>query len=222
VQYCNQGDSVLGADTVSFDNVDGGRQATHHLLEAGHTRIAFLALHSADQGHTWSRMRAEGWRDALTRAGVPPEEDALLMPRDMTLGEWEMQCRQGYEASQALMDDTSFTAVVATDDAAAMGLVQRLQESGREHEDWPAIVSFDDTDVATRYGFTSMRQPWEAIGAEAAGLLMERQSGRLEGPPVARLVTMRLINRATSTRPVYSLVERLVSAADARGREENT
>ncbi|MBT3296703.1 MAG: substrate-binding domain-containing protein [Verrucomicrobia bacterium] len=208
-----EGERLPATDTVTFDQVDGGRQAAQHLLEAGHTRIAFLALHREREGYAWSRQRAEGWRDAVLRAGLPHDDEATLMPASFQPGCWDQQVEEGYDAAAVFAGTCPFTAVVAADDAAAMGLVRRLQETGRSPEEWPAIVSFDDTDVAATYGFTSLRHPWEDLGKAAAELLRERTSGRQVGPPVTRALQLHLIRRATSKSSHYPLVDELVRGA---------
>jgi len=214
VQYGEEaGIQLPDADRVTFDHVDGGRQAAQHLLEAGHTRIAFLALHRATAGYQWSRQRAHGWRDALRRAGAVCDDDAILMPSSFQSGFWDRQVEQGYDAAAVFAQPCPFTAVVAADDAAAMGLVRRLQESARPPEQWPAIVSFDDTEAAAQYGFTSLRHPWEDLGKAAAELLRERRTGRLTGPPVTRTIRLQLIKRGTSRPTHYALVDELVRAA---------
>lgn len=99
VWYCDEGGASPHADTVTFDQVDGGRQATQHLLEAGHTRIALLALHRPREGYIWSRQRAQGWRDALERAGVACGDDATLMPSRFEPACWDRQVEEGYEVA---------------------------------------------------------------------------------------------------------------------------
>lgn len=205
VQISHSRSTIADIDTVYIDDLDGGRQAAQHLIEAGHSRIAFLALHDDATGYDWSRRRAEGWESALIRAGLPTE-GGLFFQQGMPLGGFEVQKEVGYQASATLARAYRFTGVVAADDAVAMGFIQRLKESGRPPDDWPAIVSFDDSEIASRYGFTSMNQPLEALGAEAALLLVERYSGRLKSPSVSRRINMRLINRATTTCACYPLL----------------
>jgi GntR family transcriptional regulator, arabinose operon transcriptional repressor len=213
VQYGEEaGIELPDADRVTFDQVDGGRQAAQHLLEAGHTRIAFLALHRVAEGYEWSRQRAHGWRDALRRAGAVCDNDAILMPSSFQSGFWDRQVEQGYDAGSVFAHPCPFTAVVAADDAAAMGLVRRLQESGRSPDQWPAIVSFDDTEAAARYGFTSLRHPWEDLGKAAAELLCERRARRLTDPPMMRTIRLQLIKRGTSRSSHYAMVDELVRA----------
>jgi DNA-binding LacI/PurR family transcriptional regulator len=189
------------ADTVAFDNEDGGRQAVRHLLEAGHTHIAFAGPHherKAKSSFAWSRDRATGWREALTTAGYPPASEALLLPdHEPGLGH-EAQQQLGYQLAARLDKRPSPTGIVAANDLVARGIIQRLWEMGRPMSQWPAIIGFDDSDTSVEFGLTSLRLPWDIIGTTAAELLLERANGTLNGPPVTRRVKMRLINRATT------------------------
>ena len=51
-----------GLFSLSFDNFEGGRLATQHLLDLGHRRIAFIA---GDAEHPDANERLRGYRAAL-------------------------------------------------------------------------------------------------------------------------------------------------------------
>ena len=65
-----------GLFALNFDNYTGGFMATRHLLDLGHTRIAFIA---GDQEHPDAAERMRGYRAALEGAGVP-FDPALVVP----------------------------------------------------------------------------------------------------------------------------------------------
>lgn len=191
----------LGFDSVSFDDVDGGRQATQHLLSWGHTRIAFVGLHRDASTFPWSKARARGWREALQAAGCSPGREALWLQSPRGEGDAEAQTETGFALAQKLEQHPEVTALVAANDFVALGLIRWLREKRKPLGDWPAMVGFDATDIAAELGLTSLRLPWDVLGATAAELLLDRASGRLSGPPQARRVKMRLINRASSSQP---------------------
>lgn len=194
----------VNVDIVDFDNVRGGQQATQHLLDLGHQRIAFLALHHSDDDtgiFTWSKEREEGWRSALTNGG---HATARLAFHPMTLPNFGM-CEQraaAHEASEALLKDEGITAVVAANSVAAEGLFEALREARIPGSKWPAVVCFDSVQFSGRdeaAHVTALRLPWEDVGRSAADLLWERGTGQLAETPTKRLVPMRLITRLTST-----------------------
>src|SRR5207248_7093482 len=54
-------------DSVAADNVDGARQATHHLLRHWHRRIAFIGDHLGIPG---ADQRLDGYQQALATGGI--------------------------------------------------------------------------------------------------------------------------------------------------------
>ena len=187
------------ADCVQFDNVDGGRQATNHLLALGHECIAFLALHAekgASDGLHWSLLREMGWRKAMEKA-AKPTYGLAFHPARTSSPEHTRQVRAGREAAEALLERVDITAIVATNHLAARGLLQGLDESGRPAAQWPAILCFDEEVADNASVMSYLRLSWEEIGRTAAALLHERYAGRLNGPFQSRLVPMKLIPRLT-------------------------
>ncbi len=188
------------SDAVSFDDLDGGRQAAQYLLGLGHRQIAFLALHGAegDPGkYLWSAEREAGWQQALRGAGVSAEGLAyhpVLEPEFNAPG----QTRAARRIARALIGRPDITAVVAANDSAAWGLFSALRAAQIPRERWPAVVGFDSAPSAEGFVLTSFRLPWDELGRAAADLLWERRQGRLTGPPQHRRIPMRLVPRLTS------------------------
>jgi len=219
-------------DKVFFDNVDGGRQATFHLLRLGHRQIAFLGLHAKtieDNVFLWSLEREKGWREALKQAGSTPR--GLLFHPQFPLAEVHEHSEQrnaARDAAYKLVRRTDITAVVAANVYATEGLLQALREAQIPQERWPAVVSFDQFPYHTfdeapyndRHVISALRLPWENLGREAASILWERSRGDMSGPAQQRLVPMRLIPRLSCRRewpliPISPLPSQstLVSAA---------
>jgi len=173
---------------VDVDGAAGTRQATQHLLDLGHRRIAFLGWpQDSDLGND----RAQGWLDAMTAAGLPVGElDALrvAVPDDVTAAA---------SATRRLLDEASPTALVAVSDSLALGAYGVVRQLPRP----VAVVGFDDTPVAAALGLSSVRQPL----AETAGRAIELLLHRLDGAPGAAeqhvLLEPSLVTRATSTPP---------------------
>lgn len=191
------------SDSVSYDDMDGGRQATRHLLRMGHRKIAFLALHHPqDDGHeelVWSRDREAGWRAAMTQAGLS-YESLSFHPRQSKVRSHEEQMAAGRELAAMLLKREEITAVVAANDFVALGLMEAtLSCNVRSRRDWPAVVGFDNLPHSDGCILSSLRLPAEELGRSAADLLWERRHGLSSGPPRHRNVPMRLISRLTSS-----------------------
>ena len=65
-----------GLFSLNFNNFEGGRIATQHLIDLGHRRIAFIA---GDPDHPDATERLRGYRVALADAGVA-YDPSLVVP----------------------------------------------------------------------------------------------------------------------------------------------
>jgi DNA-binding LacI/PurR family transcriptional regulator len=193
------------SDLVSYDDLAGGRQAAQHLLQVGHRRVAFLALHPAagEAGQlVWSQERELGWREALRTAGLDAKGLAFH-PRSAPEQHFTQHLQAGRDLAGELHRHPDITAVVAANDFAALGLLEGMRQRGLAPAQWPAVVGFDNLPNANGYVLSSLRLPGETLGRAAAELLWERRHGRLTGAPHHRRVAIHLIPRLTS-RPDWS------------------
>lgn len=187
-------------DTVSYDNVEGGKQATQHLLQLGHTKIAFLGVHTSNDEHEefiWSAEREQGWREALNNRGLTTQ-GLLFKPSQVSDHERLHHGDLAHKLAPEILKRRDITAVVAANDFAARGLLDFAHEHGQAFEHCPSIVGFDDLPTDNGHIISSLRLPAEEIGRAAADLLWERHHGQLAGSSVHRRVPMRLLPRLTS------------------------
>ncbi len=123
-----------GLFSLSFDNFEGGRLATHHLLQLGHRRIAFI---SGDTRHPDAKERLRGYRAALEAAGVA-HDPALVLPGDYTE-------ESGRLALERLLDSRApFTAIFAANDQMAFGAALGLHRRRLRVPQDVSLVGFDD------------------------------------------------------------------------------
>jgi DNA-binding LacI/PurR family transcriptional regulator len=186
-------------DTIYFDDADGARQATRHLIQHGHSKIAFLGLHGSGTPHelyVWSYRREQGWRETMAESGFRTTRLCFL-PESDPAG-YGQEVAAATAAASALVLREDITAVVAADDHAVLGLLAALGEAKVDHARWPAIVGFDDLPEVQSYVLTSVRLPWEELGVQAAELLWRRKTARLTGPAQGYQVRMKLIPRMSS------------------------
>ena len=195
-----------GYDLISFDDTEGGRVATRHLLRRGYQKIAFLAMHAARrESHLlyWSEERETGWREALHEAGVSaddlafhPHQDALELAVRLSDGSVSAAaCGEFAVTVRALIARGDVTAVVAANDRLALELLAALRASGAPRAAWPAIVGFDNDPLAQDQLLTSLQLPFDEMGRAAARLLWERRNGKLDGAPRRHIVQMRVVPR---------------------------
>lgn len=157
----------LAADFLTSDNFQGGYLAARHLIELGHTRIAILS-----GGHHLSTHhdRREGFLGALSTYHID-----LPQLYDM-VGQCDFE--SGYAAGQALldMDSNAPSAIFATTDTMALGIIKAYQDHGKTIPDDLSIVGFDDISFTRMSGFslTTVRQPFDEMGTQTVQMLLKR------------------------------------------------
>jgi LacI family transcriptional regulator len=120
-------------DAVYSDDIQGGRLATRHLLEHGHSKI--VALLGPDAWAS-SAHRGQGYRETMIAAGLVPQ---IFHAEDTTMetGSNMMQ--------QALLAVPDLTAIFAANDAMALGAMRVLTQQKRRVPKDVAVIGFDDT-----------------------------------------------------------------------------
>lgn len=161
---------------VDVDGSTGARMATDHLLDKGHTRIAWIGWR---KDSFIGEDRRSGWVGALHDRGLSTK--GLASRVEDTLS-------SGREAAAVLLDEAQPSAFVCASDTLAMGVYRTLDERGLVAGRDVAVVGFDDSQVAqvVHPGLTSVRQPLEQVAVEVVAAL----SGLLNHPPVPRAGTL--------------------------------
>jgi DNA-binding LacI/PurR family transcriptional regulator len=182
------------ADHVTMQNVAASRAATELMIAHGHRRILAFGAHERELIGS-AGLRLEGYRQALTAAGMPVDEQLIV-----DVGNWHRA--DGARAMRsALASGLQFDAVVAFNDSIALGAVRVLQENGIRIPEDVAVIGFDDIDE-TRYSVPSLStvDPGrEKIARTAVRVLMERISdpGRTR-PPQEIEAPFRIVEREST------------------------
>ena len=149
---------------VSLDNIQGADLAVSHLLSRGRRRIAFIG--STQEPHSLAD-RLAGYRRALERAGVPLDENLII------LGEFRQQ--SGYLLIRRLLNrGILLDGVFAENDLIAMGAVQGILDSGRRVPADISVIGFDDIPIASHreIQLSTIHQPKYRIGRRAAEIML--------------------------------------------------
>ncbi|GAA3663069.1 LacI family transcriptional regulator [Lentzea atacamensis] len=159
------GDPERATPLVTVDQGVGAYDATTHLLDAGHQTVWHVS------GPTdWfdAAGRVQGWRRALELHDreVPP-----VMAAD-----WSAS--SGYKAGQMLARMPEVTAVFASNDHLALGVLRAMHERGRRVPHDVSVVGFDDVPEAAYFipPLTTVRPDFAAVARETLGLLLEQVS----------------------------------------------
>jgi len=151
---------TLTIPVVTVENQSGTQNIVGHLIEVHHrSRIAFL---QGPQGHEDSQGREKGYRQALSKHGLPFD------PRLVARGEFDADKAQEAVAG-LLRDGVDFDAVFSGDDDSAIGVMQALRLAGRKIPQDVSIAGFDDSIFAQIMTppLTTVRAPMEQVGRAA-------------------------------------------------------
>jgi LacI family transcriptional regulator len=173
--------------SLNFDNFNGGRMATEHLISRGHRHIAFIA--GADE-HPDAAERMRGYRYALEQAGIAFDA-RLVVP-----GKYHEV--SGMEAAKYLVQQgLAFTAIFAANDQMASGAALGLFQSGLNVPQDVALVGFDDlpTSMYSTPPLSTIQQPAYDLGRLAALAMLELLAGNT---PTEKLPAPALLVRASS------------------------
>ncbi|MBI4932829.1 MAG: LacI family DNA-binding transcriptional regulator [Actinobacteria bacterium] len=161
-----------GLPSVTIDDRHGGRIATQHLIDLGHRRIGFVGEPSDNSfGFVSSARREEGYLSALAAAGIP--SDPTLIRHGAHLREAAKQMTRDL---LELPDPP--TAIVAASDVQAVGVMEAAESRGMKVPHDLSVVGYDDIELASLMGLTTVRQPLERSGARAADLVLEAIGSR--------------------------------------------
>jgi LacI family transcriptional regulator len=179
---------------VSADNYQGGYDATKHLIELGHRRIGIVT--------GWMDMvsaqdRLAGHQAALADAGIPFAQELLF--------EGDFSQPGGFNGGTHLLALAERpTAVFASNDISAMGVIEAARAQGLQVPRDISVVGFDDIPTAALLSpkLTTMRQPLQEMGRSATQMLLDLLKNP-ENRPESIISPTELIVRET-TAPPYS------------------
>lgn len=183
-------------DHVTYDNISTARQATQHLIQAGRKRIAALGIQEtlAQETET-SRLRLDGYMEALAEAGLP--FDPQLVIRGIPIFSRSV----GAAAMQQLFTlETPPDAVFCFNDHLALGVLRAIYEAGYRVPEDIAVVGFDDIEDG-RFSvpsLTTISPDKETIGKLAVNFLLSRIDGTRTGPPERIEVPCQLVIREST------------------------
>ena len=164
------GDRDAGPAVVA-DNVGGIRQALDHLVEHGHRQIAFVAgRRQSTNGDSGVRLRA--FETELRSLNLP------FNPKLVAYGSHNYE--GGRQAiRQIISQGEKFTAVMASNDRSAIGVLDGLRQTGYVVPQDIALIGFDDRLEARALvpSLTTVHYPMFGLGYQAVELLLRAIKG---------------------------------------------
>ena len=156
----------IDCPTVSIDNYKAARETVEYLLSLGHRRIAMIG---ADNGYISTKLRRQGYLDAMRDAGVSvPEEFYQAADGDYSFA-------SGQAAAKKLFScETRPTAVFCVSDILALSVVSVAQSLGMAVPEDLTVTGFDDVDYTTMFHphLTTVYQPCYDMGRQSVSIVL--------------------------------------------------
>jgi len=177
------------ASAVGADYAIGTRQALEYLAEIGHKDIGFIGFPNSEKYRAyWQTLEKLDLRynpHLVQFLSLPDVEPGILA---------------GFGAMQEMMSSGSLpSAMVATNDLVAMGLMEALKMAGISVPGEVSVIGYDDLGRDMNPPLTTIRSYPEEVGRIAAKMLIDRLSD--ETTPSRIAVPTELVIRGTTAPP---------------------
>lgn len=180
---------MVEQNCVGVDNIQGGYEATRHLLDLGYRKVAHI---SGPERWASAVDRLKGYQKALEDYNLPYD------PALVEMGDWET--RSGKEITHLLLDRyPEIDAIFAGNDLMAAGCIQAAATRGLQVPRDLALVGYDDRYLADALSppLTSYAYPLNLMGQKATHLLIDRLLRRKARFVPSMKVAGRMIIRAS-------------------------
>lgn len=148
-----------------IDDTVATKKITDHLIELGHKRIAFIA---GPADHGASHRREAGFHHATESAGLNLNHCPVV--------QGDFSVRSGFDAAgQILSDKAAVTAIVASNDDMAVGVVMAAMQRGLDVPNDISVTGFDGSRLGDIIWpqLTTVRQPVEEMAASVTSMLLK-------------------------------------------------
>lgn len=166
-------------DRILVDNYSGARAALEHLLNLGHRRIAFIGQDAKAQANPVAsyveRERLNAYVETLKAWGISPDPPLISLGNYYHLGDRSAN-EDGYRAAERFLTlDPPPTAIFASSDILAAGVLQCLYHHGLKVPEDLSVMGFDDTYAAfVTPMLSTVSLPMDTLGRAAMQLAIDR------------------------------------------------
>ncbi|WP_416147294.1 EAL domain-containing protein [Salipaludibacillus sp. HK11] len=173
----------VNCHSVVIDNRESTKAAVLHLIrDHGHRRIAFVG---SNNEHLDMLERFEGYLEALADSGIQYDEELVFYNSDaLRVG--------GYHSAEAMLEKKiNFTAIFASTDLNAMGVIEKLQRAGHRIPEDIAVIGFDDLPPAATFNppLTTVRQSFEDLAKTSFDIIFRKLNGEIIKDSVTKIKT---------------------------------
>ena len=179
---------------VEINDHDAAKNMTNKLIALGHKSIGFV---TGRKGTATTRRRLEGFYAAMKDA-------KLAVPNEFVL-EGDFEYKSALIAGEQLLNQEKRpTAIFASNDEMAAGLIAAAHKAGLSVPSDLSIAGFDDSMVATVVWpqLTTVRQPIKDMAATAVRILIEQCRAEKDYNPSNELLSTEIITRGSTAAKV--------------------
>jgi len=175
---------------IGLQDLEGAKMATQYLIKYGHTQIAFCSPTIRPKGV--DEMRMKGYRSALEEAGIEFNPDIVFSSG--------FSAKETIKLGRTIAQKSDITAIFATADLIAVGIMFGLRESGKNVPDDYSVIGFDDLNWCSlnNPSLTTIRQNSRLKGQLAADMMVSMLGSGAAGQNI--MLPVDLIERE-SVRP---------------------
>ncbi|WP_246180280.1 LacI family DNA-binding transcriptional regulator [Kocuria coralli] len=192
IPFVGVGGPLVGAPTVSIDDLDVGHRATQHLIGLGHRRIGHLGgVDEQGRYFTMSSNRRAGYERAMTEAGLPIDPEWSIVS-DYTL-------MDAYQRAKNLLADPDNrpTAIFSASDEMAAGAILAARDLGLSVPADLSVIGIDAHPIGEALGLTTIDQHAQQQGVRAVRRLLDHISGA-DNEPTDEILPAHFIARAST------------------------
>lgn len=178
----------LDVPRIYINNDQAAYQATRHLLECGHTRIAHIGGRTASYP---SYQRFEGYSRAMFEAGYKRYADRYTIMDNTNREEARAS------AKKLLSMKNRPTAIFCANDSLAFGVCSAVSDVGLRVPNDVSVVGYDDIATAASFepNLTTIHQPIYEMGRRSIQLMLQQTQADTRLVPESVVLSASLVKR---------------------------
>jgi len=182
----------IEAPKIRLDNIDGGKQATEHLIEQGYKKIAILA---GPENLNISNKRMEGYLQTLQAHGLRVDKGHMI--------HCDFNQQYAYEATRELLASKNRPdAIFTISDRMAIGAMLAIKEKGLSMPHDIGLVGFNNEPIVSLVtpAISSVEMYAFEIGKATAKAFIEMMNGGNDMLDQEIIIKPKLFVRTSSKR----------------------
>mgnify|MGYP000353810950 CR=1 FL=1 len=174
-------DDLKDGFQIGFDYRKGGYLATEHLIQKGHSKIAYV---TAPLDRPSRKDILTGYQDALLKYGITPDQEWIQITESVEsiLDGSTYEFSNGkHLANRILNVQDRPTAILACNDMTAVGIINELEKQGVKVPYHMSIIGIDNIELGQIItpSLSTIDHPKREMGKFACRMLFERMNGEI-------------------------------------------